>query len=247
MWKLSRIFVASLIVLAISAAVYAQHTPAVTVAGSDKTYTRKNPMSEWKKEFTITWPKVTASTPALSRKIEALLNYEKLFDFTVKEELGEIQWLDKAYYDICYNRGKTLCLALTIEGSSAYPDGQTKYLVINTATGTQATAASEFTAAPKLASMLNQRLQAEIKEQIKELKDDDDNADIEPAELFRGKRFTAKDLDGYSVNDDGVTFRYQYNFVHAVQALEPSGEFSMTWKQLKPYLRAGSLLASMAR
>ena len=247
MLKSSRLIVASTTLLAFAAISFAQTTPAVDITAKTKTYTRQKPISEWKKEFTIDWPKVIAKTPALSRKIEALLNYEKLFDFTIKEELSEIQWLEKAYYEVCHNKGKTLCVAMSIEGSGAYPDGLTKYLVINTATGTQATAATEFTATPKLASLLNQKLQAEIKEQIKQLKDDKDNADIEPAELFRGKRFTAKDLDGFSVNDDGVTFRYQYNFVHAVQALEPSGEFTMTWKQLKPYLRPGSLLASMAR
>lgn len=232
------------ILLSFSAISYAQ---AVTVGRLEKVYTRPKPLTEWKTSFQIAWPKITAKTPALSKKIEGLISYEKNFDFTVKEEIDEIQWLEKAYYDICHNKGKTLCIALTIEGSGAYPSGLTKYLVINTATGTQATAATEFVAAPKLASYLNAKLQAEIKESIKMLKDDKDNADIDPAELFRGKRFTTKDLDGFSVDDKGVTFRFRYNFVHAVMALEPSGEFFMSWKDLRPYLRAGSLLASMAR
>lgn len=238
-------FALSLIFVAIFTAIGSAQ--AVTVSKNEKTYTRKKPITEWKKEFTIAWPQIKAKTPALSKKIEALLSYEKNFDFTIKEELEEIQWLEKAYYDIIYNKGKTLCIALSIEGSGAYPDGLTKHFVINTDTGTRATAATEFTAAPKLASLLNQKLQTEIKSAIKSLKDDKDNEDIEPAELFRGKRYTVKDLDGFSVDDKGVTFRYAYNFVHAVRALEPTGEFFLSWKELRPYLRSGSLLAGMAR
>lgn len=232
------------IFLAFSAIVNAQ---AVTVGRLEKVYTRPKPVSEWKTSFQIAWPKITAKTPTLSKKIEGLISYEKNFDFTVKEEIDEIQWLEKAYYDICHNKRKTLCIALTIEGSGAYPSGLTKYLVINTETGTQATAATEFVAAPKLASYLNAKLQAEIKESIKMLKGDKDNADIDPAELFRGKRFTTKDIDGFSVDDKGVTFRYKYNFVHAVMALEPDGTFFVKWSELKSYLKPGSLLASMAR
>lgn len=232
------------IFLAFSAIVNAQ---AVTVGRLEKVYTRPKPVSEWKTSFQIAWPKITAKTPTLSKKIEGLISYEKNFDFTVKEEIDEIQWLEKAYYDICHNKRKTLCIALTIEGSGAYPSGLTKYLVINTETGTQATPATEFVAAPKLASYLNAKLQAEIKESIKMLKGDKDNADIDPAELFRGKRFTTKDIDGFSVDDKGVTFRYKYNFVHAVMALEPDGTFFVKWSELKSYLKPGSLLASMAR
>lgn len=240
----TRSFAILFILLTFSAISFAQ---AVTVGRLEKVYTRPKPLSEWKTSFQIAWPKITAKTPALSKKIEGLISYEKNFDFTVKEEIDEIQWLEKAYYDICHNKGKTLCIALTIEGSGAYPSGLTKYLVINTETGTQATAATEFVAVPKLASYLNYKLQAEIKESIKMLKDDKDNADIDPTELFRGKKFTTKDLDGFSVDDEGVTFRYQYNFVHAVQALEPDGTFFVEWSEIKSFLKPGSLLASMAR
>jgi hypothetical protein len=72
--------------------------------------------------------------------------------------------------------------------------------------------------------------------------------DIEQPELLFGDRhFTQKDLDGYEIGDKGVTFHYDYEFIHAARALEPDGTFFFTSAQLRPYVKKGGLLTRIAR
>ncbi len=237
----------SLVLLVLSMAAQLTTAQSVVIKPNKVVYTRTAPISEYKKTFEITWPKVKAATPTISKKIEMILNYEKLFDFTVAEEKSEIQWLEEASYEVGYNDKNALSIELSIQGSGAYPSGVTKHLVINTATGTRATSATEFTNTAKLISKLNSVLKSEIAASLKEIKADKENGDIVPEELFEGKSFTAGDLKEFSIDADGITFHYAYNFVHAVKALEPIGEFKMSWAEIKPYLRRGGLLASIAR
>ena len=44
----------------------------VTITAKKVTYTRPKPIEDFKKKFTITYPKIKAATPALSKKIEAV-------------------------------------------------------------------------------------------------------------------------------------------------------------------------------
>lgn len=219
----------------------------VTVSPHEVTYKRKAPSSEYKKTFSITYPKIKAATPALSRKIEALLSYENAFDLTLAEELKESDWLDEATYEVEYNGKGALSVALSIAGSAAYPDGSTKYIVINTKKGTRATASTDLTNTNGLIAKLNVMLKKEIAAAIKEIKADPDNADADTEQLFADKKFGASDLGSFSINAHGVTFHYDYGFPHVEQALEPAGEFKLSWTEMKPYLRAGGLLAAVAR
>ncbi len=235
-------FLLSFIVLASNFA----EAQSVTITPEKVTYTRPQPLTEFKKTFEITFPRVNARTPALSKKIESMLDYEKLFDFTIAEEKGESQWLEEASYEVGFNEKRALSIALSIQGSGAYPSGVTKHLVINTATGNRATPATEFTNTVKLVSKLSGMLKKEIREAIRKIQADKENEDIVPSELFAGKRFRTADLQEFSIGTDGVTFHYAYNFVHAVQALEPEGKFRLSWAEISPYLRKGGLLASIA-
>jgi len=58
---------------------------------------------------------------------------------------------------------------------------------------------------------------------------------------------TAKDLDGFVVTAEGVTFKYNHIFRHAIQALQPDGAFFFTWDKIKPFIKRGGLLARVAR
>src|SRR5215203_3739395 len=93
----------------------------VVITPKKVTYTRRKPIADYKKTFTINYPKVKASTVALSRKIEAALSYEKNFQFTLQEEMGEIQWLEESDFEVVYNKKGVLCIILFINGMGAYP------------------------------------------------------------------------------------------------------------------------------
>lgn len=233
------------IVFVLAAFVAAGNAQSVVVTGKKITYNRPKPISEYKKTFTINYPKIKAATPVLSKKIEAAASYEKAFGFTLKEELGEIQWLETADYEVIYNKNGILCLSLFIEGSGAYPSSSTKYVVVDTNTGLKQTPANLFTNLAGLAALAKKQQKTEIATAIKEIKADKTNEEPNPEHLFENADFKIKDLNDFSVDDKGVTFHYDYGFPHVIQGLQPAGEFKFTWTQLKPYIKNGGLLSRM--
>ncbi len=220
----------------------------VTITAKKVTYKRPKPISEYKKTFTINYPKIKAATPALSKKIESAISYEKVFDFTVKEELTELQWLESADYEVGYNANGMLSISLFIEGSGAYPSGSTKYIVVDLKTGLRLKPADLFSNTAGLLAKVKAAQEKEIADTIVELKKDPENKDIEPELLFKDSaEYQKVSLNEFSVDENGITFRHDYGFPHVVQALQPNGEFFFTWAQLKPYIKAGSLLSRVAR
>lgn len=219
----------------------------VTVTSKRVVYTRKKPIADFKKNFTVHYPKVKASSPAIARKIEAALSYEKVLGISIREEMGEIQWLEEADFTIDYNKNGVLSASLFMEGSGAYPSGRTVRVVIDARTGDRLTPANSFRNTAVLLAKLQEARKDEIAAAIKEIKADKENAEVDPEELFRDSdQYHKVSLKEFSVNDDGITFYHDYGFPHVVQALQPSGEFAYSWADMKPFLRPGSLLARMA-
>lgn len=216
----------------------------VTLTAKKVTYTRKKPIADYKKTFEITYPKVKATTPTLSRKIEAALSYEKAFDFKLADEMGEIQWLESATYDAVFNYGRILSVNLNIEGIGAYPDGSTKTVVVDTSSGKKQTASMVFTNLYALAAMVRTEQQKEKQETLARIRKEEPDAD-EPELLFGDRSFEITDLDDFAVDGKGVTFHYDYGFPHVAKAYEPSGNFFFSWNQVKRFIKSGGLLAPM--
>ena len=120
-----------LLLIFIAALVSNVSAQSVVVYGKKVTYTRKRPISDGKRTFTINYPKVKAATPALSRKIETAIRY----DINLRDEINDSQWLYEADYDVGYNKHGILSITLTIDGSGAYPSGSTNHVVVNLKTG----------------------------------------------------------------------------------------------------------------
>jgi hypothetical protein len=190
---------------------------------------------------------VKASSPALSRKIENAISYRAILGLNLQEELTSVQWLESADYEVVYNDKGVLCIDLSMEGSAAYPDGVMKTAVVDLRTGTLVKTSDQFKDLQGLAAMIRKAQKKEIDNAIAELKKDPEFKDEDPADLFKDKDFRRKDLEGFSVNDKGVTFKYDYGFPHVIQAVQPDGTFFFTWQQLRPFLVSGSLLARLAR
>ena len=213
----------------------------VVITPKKVTYKRPKPISEYKKLFTVTYPKVKAATPALSKKIETAISYEKNNNLDIKDEINDTQWLEDASYTVNYNKHNVLDITLTSEGSGAYPSTFNKTVVVDLKTGNKVKPIDVFTNLSGLAAMCKKAQQAEIKKAIIDIKKE--NPDEEnPADLFKESNFTVKNLDEFSVNDKGVTFIYDYGFPHVIQALQPDGQYFFTWAQLKPYIKRGGLL-----
>lgn len=220
----------------------------VVITGKKVTYKRPKPESEYKKSFTINYPKVKASTPALSKKIESTIGYQKVLDLNLKDEIGDLQWLEEADYEVGYNKNGVLSISLWMEGSAAYPSDVTRIIVVDLRTGNRAKIADIFTDIAGLTALVKKVQKKEVAAAIIDIKKDPDNGDVAPEDLFsESAKYSPFKLDEFSVTDKGVTFHYDYGFVHAVLALQPSGEYFYTWQQLKPYIKRGGLLGRFVR
>lgn len=233
-----------LLLLAFSAA----EAQSVMVTGRKRIYTRPKPIVDFKKTFSIRRPMVRAATPALSRKIDALIDPVKVLEIDLKGEMDDHQWLSEADYKIVHNADGVLAVMVWMEGSGAYPDGVTRYVVVDTAKGTRATAAEVFNDLDGLAKLVKTRQDAAVAARIKAIRADPDlRGDEDPEKLFENTNFEPKDLEGFSVDAEGVSFFYDYGFPHVIQALEPSSELRLSWAEIKPFVRRDGLLARFVR
>jgi hypothetical protein len=214
----------------------------VAITPKRTVYRRPKPISEYKKTFVVRRPVAKASTPALSKKITAAISPESILGLNIKEELGEYQWLEEADYKVLFNREGVLSISSWMEGTAAYPDGVTKYAVVDLRTGRRLSPADVFSSLPKLAALLKKQQAAEVNTAIEEIRKDPESQETDPKELFAETDLRAADIKDFSVDAKGVTFYYDYGFPHVIQALEPTGEYNLSWKELRPFIKRGSLL-----
>jgi hypothetical protein len=218
----------------------------VVITPKKTVYRRPKPLMDFKKSFTVIRPRVKGLSPALNKKVEAAISYERVANFNLREELTEIQWLEEASYEVNYNKNGILDVTIFMSGSGAYPSVYQKTLVVNLKTGAQARPQDVFTNLAGLAAKVRKAQLAEIKNAKEEYKKDPDAADFSADEYFN-KNFTVKNLNEFSVSDKGVTFIYDYGFPHVALALQPEGRFFYSWAELKPFIRRDGLLARFAR
>ena len=219
----------------------------VVVTSKKVTYTRPKPIADFKKNFTVNHPKVKAASKSVSEKIEAALSYDKAFGITVADELREAQWLEEADFRVLLNRKGVLCVELSIQGTGAYPSGNTKRIVVDSRTGKRALPGEVFIYINGLVDMVTKLQKKEIADAIAEIKANKDWDEPNPERLFDTASFRMDNLKGYSIDEQGVTFYYDYGFPHVIQAMQPDGEYKFTWAQMKPFIRIGSLLERMTR
>lgn len=220
----------------------------VTITGQKKVYRRAKPIIGYKKIFTIRRPIAKAATPALSRKITAAIDPVKVLEINVQEELTEMQWLSEADFEEVFNKDGVLTMMLWMEGSAAYTDGVTKYVVVDVAKGTRLTPSTTFTDLPGLIAAVKNKQDAEVAEAINEIKANPDFAkNDDPKALFEYTNFEEKDLDNFAVDMAGVAFFYDYGFPNVIKALEPTGELRLSWAEIKPFIRKDGLLARFVR
>ena len=219
----------------------------VTVTGKKVVYKRAKPLSREKRTFWINHPRVKAATPALSKKIETAISFEKVIPLDIREEINEVQWLEEADFKVDYNDNDILTVTLSIYGVGAYPDSSNTTVVIDTRTGKRVGAADVFTDLEGLAALIKPAQDKEIAEGIEAIKKDPDMKDTDPESLFESVGFTTDDLKEFSVEEKGVTFIYDYAFPHVIQALEPDGRYFLSWEQLKSFIKPDGLLSRIAR
>ncbi len=190
-----------------------------------------------RKRAVITYPLVSGlNNPALLRRVRSLLDFKNIFDYSLKE-YREDGWLSDFSYIVNYNRNHLLDITFTQSGMAAYPDEQSKHLIINLRQGRILKAADVFNSnkLDSLAAMVDLELQREITRIVKENKDPVEKDAVDG--VFDDLKFEATNLDEFSVGPKGITFLYDAGFPHVIKALEPEGRYFFSYSDLKPYIK----------
>ena len=182
-------------------------------------------------------PIVSGLPPGVLKKVQREIDPETLFGkrFENGEDVWK-GWMDEISYETLYNRNNLLSLRMTMSGCGAYPDASDKTVVINLKDGKRLKAKDLFATQKltELAKKLDMLMHQEIEKDIAE-RDSQDEKDEARSALSTAK-FTVANLDTFFVDDKGVTFIYDYGLPHVIQALEPNGEFLLTYRDLRPFI-----------
>jgi len=196
---------------------------------------------------TVRYPIVSGlSNVNLLRRIQKALAIKNVFD-TSLEEYRQASWLLDFDFKVNYNKNFLLDVTFTQEGMGAYPSTGTKHFLISLKSGMVVKAPNAFNAASlaTLAHLADQKLKAEIKDLIKE-NQADSSTDAEQKNWVRDElnklEIKVQDLDEFSVSDKGVTFLYDADFPHVIQALQPNGQYFFSYAELRSYIRTNGPL-----
>ncbi|MCY7345215.1 MAG: hypothetical protein LH614_03260, partial [Pyrinomonadaceae bacterium] len=108
----------------------------IVITPKKTVYTRKGKeIPKEKRTFVVTYPLTSGAIPAATKKkLDNSLSYWRVFGTT----LAEVQtdgWLYELSYKVNYNKNGVLDIALTQDGSGAYPDQSTVNLVVDLKSG----------------------------------------------------------------------------------------------------------------
>lgn len=160
-------------------------------------------------------------------------------------------WLTEIDYEVTYNDRDLLSLAYVVAGMGAYPNQMEAYVVLDMKTGRRLAAEDVFRSLEKLAAKMERLRAAAVKTAIQEFRphlkenemtEEDLAVAMEPAVQ---SRFTVENLNRFRLDEKGVTFVYDFGFPHVSEALEPSGEYFVSWEELRPYVRSDGPLARL--
>ncbi len=220
-------------------------------------YTRKGKeVQKEKRTFVVTYPLFNGTmSTAAKKKIENTISYWRVFETTLAENLGEYEWLSEMSYVVKYNKNGILDIALTQEGSAAYPDQSTKELIVDLKTGEQVKFSDAFKtdSLDKFAKMVNKKLEVEKQAIIKSIdkgafgEENGKEANDSLKEQIGGLSFTAESFNEYSISDKGVTILYDAEFPHVIQAAQPDGQYFFSWTELKSFIKPDGLLGKFIR
>lgn len=237
-------FLVILVGILLGSAVFGQ---SVKITPRKVTYKRPKPMMDFKKEFSVTYPKVSGVSRPLALKIEKTISYATVLNFRVKDELGEYQWLDEATYDVEYNKRGILGIYLSLEGTGAYTSSFGKNVVVDLRTGNRAMPASVFVNLDRLVTLCRKRQEEEMKAALENIEKEEPTFLESAKESFKFTDFKPGNLDWFLIDDEGVTFVYDYGFPHIALALEPDGRFFFGWAEIKPFIKRTGLLGKFIR
>ncbi|NJM46469.1 MAG: DUF4163 domain-containing protein [Alkalinema sp. RU_4_3] len=234
------------LLLAALLATLAPSALAQTATVTDQTLTLTSTTVTPPRKAVLHYPKLSGLTdPTVLNKVQRAIDLPAVLDEPleqIKQSYDQYHWLTEVAYQVNYNQNGIFDVTYQISGIGAYPSTSEKQISVSLVSGKVLRAEDLFKVESLgvLARILDQSLQAEIKEGIAKVKAAEPDVDAE--QMFRNQRYRMRHLNNFSITPQGVTFRYDYGFPHVALAYEPAGRFPMTYAELQPYLKPKGVL-----
>jgi hypothetical protein len=160
-----------------------------------------------RKTAILTYPVISGLADAQAlRRVRSLLEVKNVFDSSL-DDYRQDTWPEEFSYRVNYNRNHILDLTFTQCGTGAYPDTHSKHFIINLEEGNLIKAPEAFLndRLESLATLVNNKLQAELKQILKE-----NSGDAEGTRIIKESKevleFKVENLDEFYVGTKGITF-----------------------------------------
>lgn len=184
--------------------------------------------------------------PTLLRRVRALLSIKSIFGMSLRE-YRESTWLDELDYEVNYNANHILDITFTAHGEGPYPDSHSRTIPIDLKTGKILKARDVFVGEKlaELAADVDIKLKLEVAELIKTAKENTDAERI--IEELAKLKFEAKNLDDFSISNEGVVFLFDADLPHVFVGFEPEGRYLFPYSSLKTYIKPTGPLAQFVK
>jgi len=211
-----------------------------------KTYPGRTDGPELARTTTVTYPVVTGPKTARKRAAAAL-DFDRVFGIdlasTLRDEPGSVTG---AGFDHLHEGDGVLSVLMWVETMGAYPSRLEAPVVVDSTTGRRATALNSFRRTSELKVLVADALRTEVAGAVNDPAKSTEDRDLARSTLAGAK--LAKDaLDRFSVATQGVTFHHDYDLVHALKGLAPSGKLFFPWSKVGPFVRSDGPLRRFVR
>jgi|SRR5688500_7321973 len=183
-------------------------------------------------------PVVSGLRPTVLKKIRKELELKKILG---GQYVFYKDWMFDFDYRVTYNRNHILSFAFSWNAYFAEHD---KTVVFNLRDGSLIKAQDlvRQEQIPELVKLIDQKLQAELEQMLRDHEGPRDLKYIWKAENALLK-FTDEDLSEIAINDKGITFFYDPGFHHTAAWAEPAGRYFFTYRELKNLLKADTVVS----
>lgn len=197
--------------------------------------------------------------PAVSAKVQKAYLLQTVNDYTSEEaqnwldeyERGTlpIQGLTAFETDTTYYGHCIIGISYRLDWMGAYPSSHIGYINYNLKTGDTLRIQDVVVEGEMdvLLQLCNQKLQQNIDDNRKQLVAGDGLEDAEWHITEYPPQFTQDNINNFYISDTGITFRYEFDFPHVMQGMEPDGDISVSKDELRQLLNSDGPLGFLKK